>query len=77
MTAKTVKIANLEVSNEKPFTLFAGMNVLESRELALKIAEEFKLVTDELKLPFVLRRRSTKLIVLRLIRFAARASMRG
>jgi 2-dehydro-3-deoxyphosphooctonate aldolase (KDO 8-P synthase) len=31
------------------------MNVLESRELALKIAEEFKLVTDELKLPFVFK----------------------
>ena len=55
MTAKTITIANLEVSNEKPFTLFAGMNVLESRELALKIAEEFKLVTDELKLPFVFK----------------------
>ena len=55
MTAKTIAIANLEVSNEKPFTLFAGMNVLESRELALKIAEEFKLVTDELKLPFVFK----------------------
>ena len=55
MTAKTITIANLEVSNEKPFTLFAGMNVLGSRELALKIAEEFKLVTDELKLPFVFK----------------------
>ena len=55
MTAKTITIANLEVSNEKPFTLFAGMNVLESRELALKIAEEFKLVTEELKLPFVFK----------------------
>ena len=55
MTAKTITIANLEVSNEKPFTLFAGMNVLESRELALKIAEEFKLVTDELKLSFVFK----------------------
>jgi len=55
MTAKAITIANLEVSNEKPFTLFAGMNVLESRELALKIAEEFKLVTDELKLPFVFK----------------------
>jgi 2-dehydro-3-deoxyphosphooctonate aldolase (KDO 8-P synthase) len=55
MAAKTITIANLEVSNEKPFTLFAGMNVLESRELALKIAEEFKLVTDELKLPFVFK----------------------
>jgi 2-dehydro-3-deoxyphosphooctonate aldolase (KDO 8-P synthase) len=55
MAAKTITIANLDVSNEKPFTLFAGMNVLESRELALKIAEEFKLVTDELKLPFVFK----------------------
>jgi len=55
MIAKTVSIAGLQVSNEKPFTLFAGMNVLESRDLALRVAEEFKRVTDELGIPYVFK----------------------
>lgn len=55
MVTKTVSIAGLQVSNEKPFTLFAGMNVLESRDLALRVAEEFKRVTDELGIPYVFK----------------------
>ena len=55
MVAKTVSIAGLQVSNEKPFTLFAGMNVLESRDLALRVAEEFKQVTDDLGIPYVFK----------------------
>lgn len=55
MVAKTVSIAGLQVSNEKPFTLFAGMNVLESRDLALRVAEEFKKVTDDLGIPYVFK----------------------
>ncbi len=55
MVAKTVSIAGLQVSNGKPFTLFAGMNVLESRGLALRVAEEFKRVTDELGIPYVFK----------------------
>lgn len=55
MVAKTVSIAGLQVSNEKPFTLFAGMNVLESRDLALRVAENFKSVTDKLGIPFVFK----------------------
>jgi 2-dehydro-3-deoxyphosphooctonate aldolase (KDO 8-P synthase) len=34
---KTVKIGNIDVANDKPFTLFAGMNVLESRGKSLQI----------------------------------------
>ena len=55
MVAKTVSIAGMQVSNEKPFTLFAGMNVLESRDLALRVAENFKSVTDKLGIPFVFK----------------------
>lgn len=55
MVAKTVSVAGLQVSNEKPFTLFAGMNVLESRDLAFRVAEEFKQVTDELCIPYVFK----------------------
>ncbi|KIE88059.1 2-dehydro-3-deoxyphosphooctonate aldolase [Actinobacillus pleuropneumoniae] len=30
MNNKIVKVGNIEVANDKPFTLFGGMNVLES-----------------------------------------------
>ncbi|OOF07477.1 3-deoxy-8-phosphooctulonate synthase, partial [Salinivibrio sp. MA427] len=37
MTQKTVHIGDTPVANDRPFTLFAGMNVLESRDLAMQI----------------------------------------
>ncbi len=55
MGSKTIRIDNLQVSNELPFALFGGMNVLESRDLTLTIAEEFKRVTDKLAIPFVFK----------------------
>lgn len=55
MLTKTLNIAGVDVSNDRPFVLFGGMNVLESRDLALRIAEEFKLVTDRLGIPFVFK----------------------
>lgn len=39
MQQKTVKVGNIEIANDKPMVLFGGMNVLESRDLALTIAE--------------------------------------
>lgn len=55
MLTKTLNIAGVDVSNDRPFVLFGGMNVLESRDLALRIAEEFKLVADRLGIPFVFK----------------------
>ena len=42
-----VTVANLEVSNNKPFTLFGGINVLESRDLAMKTCEKYVEVTQK------------------------------
>ena len=39
MTIKSVSVSGIDVANDKPFVLFGGMNVLESRDLAMKIAE--------------------------------------
>ena len=39
MTQQVVSVADLNVGNDNPFTLFAGMNVLESRDLAMQVAE--------------------------------------
>ena len=56
MTApKRIQIADLVVSNEGPFTLFGGMNVLESRQLALEVAAAYKEVTSKLGIPYVFK----------------------
>ncbi len=55
MTAQQIKLGNFTIGNEQPFVLFAGMNVLESRDLAMTIAEQFHLVTSELTIPFVFK----------------------
>lgn len=45
----------VSVNNEKPFVLFGGMNVLESLDLALKIAEHYVKVTDKLGIPYIFK----------------------
>ena len=51
----TIEVGELKVSNALPFTLFGGMNVLESRELAMEIAASYKEVTDKLGIPYVFK----------------------
>ena len=51
----TIHLDELKVSNALPFTLFGGMNVIESRELALEVAAFYKEVTDRLGIPFVFK----------------------
>ncbi|WP_119394581.1 3-deoxy-8-phosphooctulonate synthase [Salinibius halmophilus] len=55
MQDKTVAIADLNVSNQLPFTLFGGMNVLESEALALEIAGTYVEVTQKLGIPYVFK----------------------
>ena len=50
-----IQVADLTVSNDGPFTLFGGMNVLESRELALEVAAAYKEVTSKLGIPYVFK----------------------
>lgn len=45
----------ISVSNDKPFVLFGGMNVLESHDLALEIAAHYKDVTARLGIPYVFK----------------------
>lgn len=52
---ETVKIADMDVSNAAPFTLFGGMNVLESRDLAMAICERYVEVTGKLGIPYVFK----------------------
>jgi len=55
MTISSVNVANIEVANDKPFVLFGGMNVLESRDLAMKIAEHYVEVCQKLAIPYVFK----------------------
>ena len=55
MEFKTVTIGDIQIANDRPFVLFGGMNVLESRDLALQVAESYKKVTDELGIPYVFK----------------------
>ncbi len=51
----TISVSGIEVNNSHPFVLFGGMNVLESRDLALTIAERYKEVTTKLNIPYVFK----------------------
>lgn len=52
---QTIKIGAIECANDKPFVLFGGMNVLESRDLAMSIAEKYVEVTNKLNIPYVFK----------------------
>jgi 2-dehydro-3-deoxyphosphooctonate aldolase (KDO 8-P synthase) len=52
---KEIQVGALKVSNALPFTLFGGMNVLESRELALEIAAGYKEITQKLGIPYIFK----------------------
>ncbi len=55
MENQIININDIELANEKPFVLFGGMNVLESRDLAMRIAEHYVEVTSKLKIPYVFK----------------------
>ena len=44
---KDIKLRNFIIANNKPLTLMGGVNVLESEEMVMKVAEEFKNITDK------------------------------
>lgn len=45
----------INFSNDRPFVLIGGMNVIESEELLHSVAQEFVKVTQELRIPFVFK----------------------
>jgi len=52
---KSVQVQNLTIDNDAPFTLFGGINVLESRDLAMRTCEEYVKVTEKLGIPYVFK----------------------
>ncbi|NIB39801.1 3-deoxy-8-phosphooctulonate synthase [Pseudomaricurvus alkylphenolicus] len=55
MLSKTIAVEDVQVANDRPFTLFGGMNVLESRDLAMQVAEHYAEVTTKLGIPYVFK----------------------
>ena len=75
MMQKVVNVNGIEVANDKPFVLFGGMNVLESRDLAMSICETYVEVTQKLGIPLIFKaswdkanRSSVTPIVVRVLR---------
>jgi 2-dehydro-3-deoxyphosphooctonate aldolase (KDO 8-P synthase) len=46
---------NINVNNNSKFVLFGGINVLESKDLALRSAQEYVRVTQKLGIPYVFK----------------------
>lgn len=52
---KVISLGDIHISNELPFVLFGGMNVLESRDMAMQVAEYYAIVTAKLGIPWVFK----------------------
>lgn len=50
-----ISVNTMNIANDKPFVLFGGMNVLESRDLAMQVAETYVTVTEKLGIPYVFK----------------------
>lgn len=51
----SIKVADLRLANDRPFVLLGGMNVLESRDMAMRIAEHYVEVTQKLGIPYIFK----------------------
>jgi 2-dehydro-3-deoxyphosphooctonate aldolase (KDO 8-P synthase) len=52
---RVIAVGDINISNDLPFVLFGGMNVLESRDLAMQIAEHYVEVCAKLNIPYVFK----------------------
>ena len=56
MPLNTISLSTgIEIGNHLPFVLIGGMNVLESREVALRTAETFCTITEKISIPYVFK----------------------
>ena len=50
-----VQVADITISNSSPLVVFGGMNVLESRDMAMRIAETYVQITERLNIPYIFK----------------------
>ena len=55
MAAGQIQVGDLTISNDRPFTLLGGVNVLEDLDFALHCAEHYKNVCQRLNIPLVFK----------------------
>ena len=50
-----INVANINLGNQLPVSLIGGINVIESRDLAMRVAEAFVTATQDLGLPYIFK----------------------
>ena len=55
MTDKSISLGTVRIDNTAPFVLLGGVNVLESRDFALRVAEHYVEVCNKLGIPYVFK----------------------
>jgi 2-dehydro-3-deoxyphosphooctonate aldolase (KDO 8-P synthase) len=55
VTEKTVSLDSITIANSAPFVLLGGVNVIESRDFALQVAEHYVTVCQKLSIPYVFK----------------------
>ena len=55
MTSKAVVVGDIRLANDRPFVLVGGMNVLETPEIVMAVAEAFARITKELAIPWIFK----------------------
>ena len=50
-----INVANITLGNQLPVSIIGGINVIESRDLAMRVAEAFVLATQDLGLPYIFK----------------------
>jgi 2-dehydro-3-deoxyphosphooctonate aldolase (KDO 8-P synthase) len=50
-----LELRNFVIGNSQPLTLMGGVNVLESRDLAMQVAEEFKVISQKLNINYIFK----------------------
>ena len=52
---KIISVNDISLCNENSFVLIGGLNVLENKDLTLKVAETFREVTSRLQIPYIFK----------------------
>ena len=50
-----INVANITLGNQLPVSIIGGINVIESRDLAMRVAEAFVTATQDLGLPYIFK----------------------
>ncbi len=51
----TIRVGKIDIANEKPMVMIGGMNVLEDRDTAFRVAEAFCDATSKLGIPYIFK----------------------